>query len=86
MAKTGAERQYAKAIDYKVTFGSAHGKSVLTDLMKKHHMLEAFRGDPAELQFREGERFVVLRILELLKVDANKLRQAIEDEKRGEPQ
>lgn len=85
--KSGAEKQYAKLIDYKVTFGSQQGRRVLLDLMNAHHMNEAFRGDSAELQFREGERFVILRIIKMLKMDVSRLKEAIDEEQqqqRGE--
>ena len=66
------KKQYTTLLDYQKTFESEHGKKVLWDLMKAHHILSpTFAGgtDVHSVFLREGERNVVLRILTKLKKD-----------------
>lgn len=80
-SKSAQGRQIAKLIDYKTVFGSAQGKRVLYDMMKAAHMLETsfVKKDSHEMAFREGERNNVIRILAILKMDPEKLRQMIQE-------
>lgn len=73
------EKQLAKLQDYRRTFESPHGKKVLYDLMRASNMLSVshVRGDPYETAFREGERNMVIRILQVLKMDPKKLEEFI---------
>lgn len=72
-----AKRQYAKLMDYKAVFGSPAGQRVLSDLMVLHHIDTAHRAPNEELQFIEGQRFVVLTILKRLKTNPSKLREML---------
>lgn len=70
--------------DYQITFGSLHGRRVLTNLMKAHYMLGPcfVKGDSHESALREGERNVILRIFTLLKEDPIALLKRIEAAER----
>jgi hypothetical protein len=48
------------ALKYKRTFGNADGRDVLFDLCNAFHILNSHKGDA----FAEGQRSVVLRILQ----------------------
>lgn len=76
-----ARKQYAKVIDYKRTFQSQSGRRVLQDLMDVHHMLRVSfdEENTHTTSFKEGERNVILRILQILKIDVEKLRDHIEE-------
>jgi hypothetical protein len=75
-----AKREYAKRIDYLKTFNTKTGQKVLSDLMQTHGMLSSsFSSDPLDIAFREGERNVVLRILDLLKADPAYLKDRIKE-------
>lgn len=58
-------------IDYKRVFSTPEGKRVLFDLMNAHFMLVPHNGDP----FKEGQRSVVLTILNRMKVDVRAYEQ-----------
>ena len=67
--------------DYRAVFGSPEGKRVLADLAARHWM---FRGllhsDAHVMAHREGERGVVLAILEILELkpaDMQPIRQSV---------
>lgn len=75
-----AERQVI--IDYQKTFGSEHGSRVLGDLMEHCGMMRSsFQGEkhPLEMAFREGERAVVLMILDKLEIDVMKRQELIRE-------
>jgi len=80
-----AQRQYARALDYKRTFQSASGRRVLQDLMDVHHMLRSsFDEKNSHLTaFKEGEKNVVIRILSILKMDIEALKDHIEEIERN---
>lgn len=66
------------AIAYKNVFSSVQGKEVLDDLIKSCYLLSpTFSKDPYETAFKEGQRNVVLKILQLLEVDLNKVEEMI---------
>lgn len=70
---------------YRSFFETPQGILILNDMMKKYGVLHTtFRGDVNEMLVREGERNVVLRILSILKIDINKLRERIEENAREE--
>ena len=74
-----AKRSVAKASLYQEVFSSANGKRVLQDLIKTHHMYGSiFDGDVNSTLVHEGERRVVLRILNILKLDVQSLHERIE--------
>ncbi len=54
--------------DYETVFSSEAGRRVLADLMATFHMGRSSHvpGDSTETAFREGERHVVLHVLDML--------------------
>ena len=54
--------------DYKDSFGGDAGGRVLRNLAKQFHMgvSSHIQGDPYETAFREGERHVILHIMDML--------------------
>ena len=67
MADNG-EGHTRKRADYVSVFSKKEGAKVLADLMATFHMGRSSHasGDPYETAFREGERHVVLHILNML--------------------
>lgn len=73
-------RNLAKAQDYHEVFESAAGQRVLFDMIDAHGLMSPnFHENGLVLACREGERMVVLRILQMLKVDPEKMKKLIED-------
>ena len=56
-------------IDYLVTFSSKEGERVLADLTSAYYHRSSFSKDPYETAFKEGQRAVIVRIINLLKED-----------------
>ncbi len=80
MAKKINRKRLAKVVDYQKTFSSEHGKRVLFDLLDAHGVMSTnFHENPQVLAAREGERSVILRILQILKTDQQKMAKLIED-------
>lgn len=74
--KKKADAAFSMAVTYKKLFSTPDGKVVLKDLMKSCHFLEMSTGvDANDTYFRLGERSVVMRILEILDMDLDKLRE-----------
>lgn len=66
---------------YQALFSSEDGKKVLYDLIKTHHIISpTFSKNELEFALKEGERNVVLRILQIIKVNPQKL---LEDINKG---
>jgi len=56
--------------DYQTTFDTKEGKRVLADLQSAYyHRSSHTKGDPYETAFREGQRNVIIRIINLIKED-----------------
>lgn len=76
------EKQYKKLAvvqDYKDVFSSVKGQKVLNDMMAAHFVIQPTVSDnPHETYFREGQRNVVLRILQLMKVDIKEIQNRID--------
>lgn len=75
------DRRLSMMQDYKNLFGTVTGKRVLNDMMATHHIMSSTFGQDANVNvalIREGERNVILRILSLLKLDINQVRERIE--------
>lgn len=82
-----AKRRIATLANYKQVFGTEIGKRVLWDMMQEHFILgHTFHDNPHEMSFREGQRNVVLRILNLIKLDTKLLLERLEEEDRREKQ
>lgn len=65
---------------YQTVFSSDHGKLVLLDLMKSCHIMQTIASsDPLAMATKEGERLVVLRILNRLKWDLKKYQKVLEE-------
>ncbi len=58
-------------IDYRGTFSTQEGERVLADLTSAYYHRSSFSKDPYETAFKEGQRAVIVRILNLLKEDNN---------------
>ena len=72
MAKTKS-KVMGLVSDYKAMFSSLRGKKILGDLMTKHYVMgSAHTPDPYESAHREGQRFVVLNIIEIMELDPSK--------------
>ena len=56
-------------IDYLTTFTTPEGERVLADLTSAYYHRSSFSKDPYETAFKEGQRAVIVRILNLLKED-----------------
>jgi hypothetical protein len=82
------QREYVDRMrsDYRKAFGGAAGKHVLMDLMA-HAGGRASSwpasGNPFELAFNEGKRWVYLRIREQLKADDTQLQQWFDEYTRN---
>ena len=56
--------------DYRITFDTPQGKRVLADLTSAYYHRSSYtKGDAHETAFREGQRSVTIRIINLLKED-----------------
>lgn len=65
---------------YQRVFTSADGEKVLHDLMKQYYLTRPTYGasiDPDVMLVREGQRSVVLSILNTLKLNVSKMREHI---------
>lgn len=67
--------QRQKAINYKKFFGEEFGRSVMLDLMNKHHVLSPLpdTSDPLAMARAEGRREVVLDLLQRANVSMEQL-------------
>jgi hypothetical protein len=52
--------------DYRITFGSKEGERVIADLRSAYYKRSSFSKDTNEMAYREGQRSVVIRIINLL--------------------
>ena len=56
---------------YKITFSSKEGEKVLTDLTSAYYHRGSFKENPYETAYREGQRSVLIRIINLIKENKN---------------
>lgn len=83
MANKVSKRQVERIQDYQTVFSSVQGKRVLNDMMQTHYvMASTFSEQPGVSALREGERNAVLRILNILSIDVNQLRERIEQNEK----
>jgi len=79
MAKAGTrsapkevvEKAIVRTTNYKQAFSTAQGKAVLLDLLSEHYMLKNTYYGPENdegrsMAYREGQRTVVLRIMQMM--------------------
>jgi len=58
--------------DYRITFSSKEGERVLADIQSAYYHRGSYsKNDPHETSYREGQRSVIIRIINLLKEDKN---------------
>ena len=57
--------------DYRITFGSKEGERVIADLRSAYYKRSSFSKDTNEMAYREGQRSVVIRIINLLEDEKN---------------
>jgi len=58
--------------DYKITFSSKEGERVLADIKSAYYHRGSYtKNDPHETSHREGQRSVIIRIINLMKEDKN---------------
>ena len=55
--------------DYRITFGSKEGERVIADLRSAYYKRSSFSKDTNEMAYREGQRSVIIRIINLIKED-----------------
>ena len=64
---------------YQRVFGTKEGRRVLKDLMENCNFFgTTFDENPYSMYFKEGERSVVARILDSMRLDPEKLRKEME--------
>ena len=56
---------------YQITFDSNEGQQVLADLTSAYYHRSSFTKDPYDTAFKEGQRSVIIRIINLLKEQKN---------------
>lgn len=75
-----AQRGLRKVRAYQAVFSGPEGTLVLHDLMAAHGMLRpSFDKDPYVTAFNEGERAVVIRILQFLQTDPSQLEMRLKE-------
>jgi hypothetical protein len=88
MAKKRESKQVAIAAAYQTLLAGPKGKLIVQDLMSRGHVLSPHvpldQVDPYTIAFREGERNMVLYILQKLQIDLKKLQDMIEERKEEE--
>ncbi len=57
--------------DYRITFGSKEGERVIADLKSAYYKRSSFSKDTNEMAYREGQRSVIIRIINLLEEEKN---------------
>ena len=56
---------------YRITFDSGEGKEVLADLKSAYYHRSSFNTCPYETAYKEGQRAVIIRIINLIKEQKN---------------
>ena len=76
------KRSLANVQDYQKTFSTVHGKKVLQDLMMRSGMRSCnfVPSDPYSTAFNEGNRQIVLYVLQKLNIDIKKLEEMLTKE------
>lgn len=77
------KRYGARVADFRKTFETPHGQAVLLDLFQAHGMMmSTFQGDAYNAAYLEGQRSVVLRILNILSQKPDKIKEMIAQAER----
>lgn len=77
-----AKKQAKLVQAYKTVFESVEGRAVLADMAKIHHFSTStfpLSGDVHLMLIKEGERAVILRILEKIAIDPKQLHERIKE-------
>lgn len=82
--KRRAEKAAARVKAYQKVFGTPHGKKVLGDLMRVHGVMTSHPADSQAMALKEGERLVVLRILQIIQTNPAKFLERIADAESAE--
>ena len=78
-------KNYKKIKAYKQLFRGDEGRTVLMDLMRSFGISRtSFDKDPQITAFKEGQRSVVLNILNLLNIDEQKILEYVNKQKQKE--
>lgn len=74
-----------KITEYQEVFGSDVGKRILYDLMKRFHILgpSYVIGDSQSTSYNEGQRSVVLHLMNQMMIDPEKLMEEIRRQEDG---
>lgn len=71
MASSDDELKQLKQ-DYKITFSSKEGERVLADIKSAYYHRGSYtKNDSHETSYREGQRSVIIRIINLMKENKN---------------
>jgi len=74
------KKYVAKKADYKSLFTSETGKRILYDLMRQYRVMDpVFSSDPMEMAYNEGQRTVVLMIINQMNTDLKKLENQLSE-------
>ena len=75
--KADEKRHLELLIAYRTTFGTPNGKEVLNDLIKSYMLRSSMSTDAQQTAFREGERNVILKILTMLNINEDEIRERV---------
>jgi len=56
---------------YNITFASKEGETVLADLKSAYYHRSSYSNNPYETAYREGQRSVLIRVINLMKENKN---------------
>ena len=81
MADSKLEQQELDRVArYKRLFSDNDGKEVLKDLMSRYNVVQGtYSQDPYKMYFREGQRSVIMDLIEILDVDVIKYRDLLSE-------
>jgi hypothetical protein len=83
MENKKARKSVTIIASYQSVFNSSQGREILCDLAKAFWFDKStISSDPLELAFREGQRSVVTKIMQTLKVDTLKMMDQIKNQEK----
>ena len=80
-----SEIENQRVKDYKSVFLTGKGKDVLIDLIRSNEVMEYIQVDqthPQGLAYREGQRRVIMQILEIINKDVFEIKQEMTEYER----
>ena len=67
-------------MDYKRVFGTEQGKRIMQELIQAHYIMQpVMNKDPLVMAFKEGQRNVVLRILNILETSEEQMHKLLRE-------